>query len=397
MKARGRSVWQNSKTGKWIAEARVPVLGGGYKKAQRTAENEAEAAELAETLYRDLKLKASSKVPGTLRELVQNYLELNQNYSRAGTLANNKYLLDKYVLPDFGSRKPEAFTAIALLGLMKKLRSAGLATSTINKIRAVVSVVYATSIGYGLDVTNPAATVRPFWKPDDEQTQVQEPWTIEEVKLAHQAFSGTQLDAFIHISTSLGMRKGEILGLRWKDIDLEEGIIHVRQNRGSRRAMDQDDKTITRMVSGPLKTKSSERKLKLTSLVGVALMRQRELQSAMGYSARPEDYIILGQNGGPIHEASLYKIYNRICAEAGLRRIRIHDHRHSAAVIALSMKVDPIVVSYGLGHASFEITKRIYAQTVPLLSSEFSDLLGEALSSQEGLPRVNDGGGVNVQ
>lgn len=61
------------------------------------------------------------------------------------------------------------------------------------------------------------------------------------------------------------------------------------------------------------------------------------------------------------------------------------------------MNVDPIVVSYGLGHASFEITKRIYAQTVPLLSSEFSDVLGNVLSPEEGLPRVNDGGGINVQ
>lgn len=396
MKARGKSVWQKD-NGKWIAEARVPLLGGGYKKAQRTAVTEAEAIDLADRLYIELKTKASSKVPESLNELVKNYLELNENYSRAGTLANNKYLLDKYVLPDFGNRKPEAFTAVALLGLMKRLKSSGLATSTINKIRAVVSVVYATSIGFGLDVTNPAVTVRPFWRPDHEKTQVQEPWTIEEVKLAHKAFTGTQLDAFIHISTSLGMRRGEILGLRWKDIDLEEGIIHVRQNRGSRRALDQDDKPITRMVSGPLKTKSSERRLKLTPLVGVALMRQRELQSAKGYQARPDDYIVLGDHGGPIHEASLYKIYNRVCAEAGLRRIRIHDHRHSAAVIALSMKVDPIVVSYGLGHASFEITKRIYAQTVPLLSSEFSDLLGDVLSPEVTVPQVNDGGGVNVQ
>ena len=61
------------------------------------------------------------------------------------------------------------------------------------------------------------------------------------------------------------------------------------------------------------------------------------------------------------------------------------------------MNVDPIVVSYGLGHASFEITKRIYAQTVPPLTSEFSDLLGDVLSPEEGLPRVIDGGGVNVK
>lgn len=396
MKATGRSVWRNKSNGRWLAEARVPILGGGYKKAQRSADTESEAIALAEALYQELRLKASSKVPQTVYDLVQNYLELNQNYSRQGTLANNKYLLEKYVLPEFGHRKPEALTSIALLGIMKKLRAAGRATSTINKIRAVVSVVFETSIAYGLPLTNPAATVRPFWRPEDEVSQVQEPWSIDEVRLAHRAFAGTQLDAFIHISTSLGMRRGEILGLRWKDIDLDQGIIYVQQNRGSRRAIDHSGRTVTRMVTGPLKTDASRRRLKLTPLVGIALMRQREVQTSQGHTAGQDDYVVLGENGHPMHETSLYRIYNRVCRDAGLRRIRIHDHRHTAASIALSMKVDPIVVSYGLGHASFEITKRIYAQTVPLLSAEFSDLLGEALSPIEDLPQVNDGGGVNV-
>ena len=379
MNAKGRSVWQNKNTGKWIAEARVPTLDGSYKKLQRTAESQAEAIDLADALYSKLKSQTSGKLPENFSELVQNYLELNRNYSREVTLANNKYLLDKYVIPVLGRKSPSSITPIELLAFMKKLRKRGLATSTVNKIRAVISVVFQTNKTFGLEVPNPANSVRPFRKLENEKTQVEKPWSIQEVKDALKAFRGTQLDAFIHISTSLGLRRGEILGLRWRDIDFVEGIIHVRENRGSRRSIDLDGRVVTRRTSGPLKTDASRRKLRLTPLLSLSLIRHRELMETQRNPIGQEDYVVLGVNGLPMNESTLYKLYNSICKGNGLRRIRIHDHRHTAAVIALSQKVDPIVASYGLGHASFEITKRIYAQTVPLLSAEFSERLGDAL------------------
>ena len=379
MKARGRSVWQNKKTGNWIAEARVPTLDGSYKKLQRTAGSESKAIDLADALYDILKSQTSDKVPETFAELVRNYLELNRNYSREATLANNKYLLEKYVIPVLGRKAPGSITPIELLSFMKQLRKRGLSTSTVNKIRAVISVVFQANKTFGLEVPNPAASVRPFRKLENEKTQVENPWSIDEVKQALKAFSGTQLDAFIHISTSLGLRRGEIFGLRWRDIDFVQGIIHVRENRGSRRSIDLAGRVVTRMTSGPLKTAASQRKLRLTPLLSLSLIRHRELLEAQGNRIDQDDYVILGINGLPMNESTLYKLYNAICKSNGLRRIRIHDHRHTAAVIALSQKVDPIVASYGLGHASFEITKRIYAQTVPMLSAEFSESIGAAL------------------
>lgn len=379
MNAKGRSVWQNKKTGKWIAEARVATLDGSYKKLQRTAESESEAIDLADALYEKLKSRTSGKLPESFSDLVQNYLELNQSYSRDVTLANNKYLLEKYVIPVFGRKSPSSITPIELLAFMKQLRKSGLATSTVNKIRAVISIVFQTSKTYGLEVPNPVSAVRPLRQGDNEKTQVEEPWSIEEVKEVLNAFRCTQLDAFIHISTSLGLRRGEIFGLRWKDIDFVDGIIHVRENRGSRRSIDSSGRVITRMTSGPLKTEASKRKLRLTPLLSLSLIRHRELLEAQGNQANKDDYVILGVNGFPMNESTLYKLYNAICKKNGIRRIRIHDHRHTAAVIALSQKVDPIVASYGLGHASFEITKRIYAQTVPLLSAEFSESIGSVL------------------
>jgi len=155
MKARGRSVWRNKKTGKWIAEARVPTLDGSYKKLQRTGGSESNAIDLAEALYDILKSQTSGKLPENFAELVRNYLELNRNYSRDTTLANNKYLLEKYVIPVFGRKSPSSITPIELLSFMKQLRKRGLATSTVNKIRAVISVVFQSNKTFGLEVPNP--------------------------------------------------------------------------------------------------------------------------------------------------------------------------------------------------------------------------------------------------
>lgn len=159
--------------------------------------------------------------------------------------------------------------------------------------------------------------------------------------------------------------------------------MYIRENRGFRKAFRDGGNIGTRMINGGLKTRASQRKLKLTNIVMLALVRHKDLLKSPGRTIQPDDFEVLGVRGKPMHEASLYKFYNQICAEHGLRHIRIHDHRHTAAVIALSNKVDPIVTSYGLGHASFEITKRIYAQAVPMLSTEFSERIADALMPVE--------------
>ena len=383
MSVTGRSVFQDKATGRWKYEARVPLLGGGYTKRQRTADSETEAWDKCNELYKQLKSQSSSRLPMNFQELVNNYIEVQRGYVKDSTLANNKYLLDKYVIPVFGQRRPADIAPVAIHGFLNGLRESGLATSTVNKIRAVFSVVFARTSPYGMKIENPLDSVRPLRAPDNEKTQVEAPWTIKEARDALAAVVGTQIDAFVHISVSLGLRKGEVFGLRWRDIDLEEGVIYVRENRGSRRAFTEGGNIGTRMVTGGLKTKASQRKLRLTNIVMLALMRHKDLLKSQGRTIQPDDFVVLGVRGKPMHEASLYKLYNKICAENGLRRIRIHDHRHTAAVIALSNKVDPIVTSYGLGHASFEITKRIYAQAVPMLSTEFSERIADALMPVE--------------
>ena len=151
------------------------------------------------------------------------------------------------------------------------------------------------------------------------------------------------------------------------------------------------------MTHGSLKTKASRRRLELTNLMYLSLMREKARLQLLGLTQKLDDFIVVGDSGKPIGESSLYRIYNRVLTEHGIRRIRVHDNRHTAAVLALSADIELVKVSYGLGHGGPEITKRVYAPIVPALSIAFSRGLAEAIEEdQETTPGALVGGGVNV-
>jgi hypothetical protein len=104
MKANGGSDWQDSKTGKWKYQVRVVQLGSKPKFVQRTASSKQEAAQLADELYLAHKPATVQANPRTLGDLVANYLIIKASHVTGSTLANSKYLPDKYVLPDFGGK-----------------------------------------------------------------------------------------------------------------------------------------------------------------------------------------------------------------------------------------------------------------------------------------------------
>jgi len=397
MKANGRSVWKCPRSGKWICEARVPKLAGGYRKVQRSAATRQKAEELADKLYQELRQGSASESPKLFRDLVTNYIEIKTTHVLPTTIAGNKYLLDKYLLPSLGGRVLSKISPTDVFGLLSRHHEAGLRASSVNKLRGVLHSIFAVGVDHGYLSMNPVRAVRPFRPKPQETTQVGEPWTLEEARNALVVFSDSPLDCFVHLTVGYGLRKGETMGLRWSDIDFEQGYIEIRNNRGSKRVFDSEGRVVTRMIEGELKTKASRRRLQLTNLVMLSLMRERERLHLAGKAPDSGDFIVLSVTGQPIAESSLYRLYNRICEARGLRRIRIHDHRHTAAVIALESDVEPIEASYGLGHSSFEITKRIYASRVPKLSVSFASKLGDALSGDVTLPPgANVGGGVNV-
>lgn len=395
MKARGRYVWQNKRSGKWMYEARVIKNTGQVIKRQRTARTRKEAEELVDALYEELRVHSDNDV-GTLDELVAEYLSYKSRNVRPVTLANDSYLLQKYVLPNLGAKPLNDLGPQQLWKFFLKLEQSTLSTATLNKLRTLLHAAFKFGVAWRYVKSNPVAAIVPFKLRAGESTLVKEAWTLDEARKALEVVSGTELDFYVHATVLLGLRKGEVMALRWSDLNLEQGVLWVRRSRSTKRIIE-GGRFVSRMTEGDVKTKASLRRLRLTAPILGAIMRQRELSISRGHPVTPTSHIVLGVNGYPISESTLYKLYNRLCRDSQLRRIRIHDHRHTAAVIALSNSTEPVEAAYGLGHSSFEVTKRIYAPRVPQLSEAFSEKVSEAVTAdQHDLQGVLSAGEVKV-
>jgi integrase len=164
------------------------------------------------------------------------------------------------------------------------------------------------------------------------------------------------------------MRRGEVLGLRWEDVDLEDARASVRQVLTS---------VNYELGFGEPKTAKGRRVVDLdtTTVAGLRSHRARQAEErlAWGPGYRDLGLVFAREDGSPTHPDALGDVFERITATAGLPRIRLHDLRHTHASLALAGGVHPKVVSERLGHAAVSFTLDVYSHTVPSLQREAAD------------------------
>ncbi|GAA3909991.1 hypothetical protein GCM10022207_94250 [Streptomyces lannensis] len=202
-----------------------------------------------------------------------------------------------------------------------------------------------------------------------------EPLTAEEARDLLAATVGHRLSALFKLALRTSLRKGELLGLRWEDLDLAGGTASIRR-------------TLQRTNSGglvalPTKTQSSERRIALPTECLHSLEqhrdRQRQEREAAGADWKASGYVFTRPDGSPIEGATLTRHFNTLLRRATLRRIRFHDLRHSAATLLLEQGVELVVIKELLGHAHIGVTATVYAHVRLRLQRDSLDLLGNAL------------------
>ncbi|MBQ6755737.1 MAG: site-specific integrase [Oscillospiraceae bacterium] len=165
-----------------------------------------------------------------------------------------------------------------------------------------------------------------------------------------------------YLDLATGMRRGELLGLKWSDIDFAHGIIHIR------RQISRIDGVIREM---PLKTKNSYRNIPISDNAVEMLKEMRTHSSS--------DYVFASPTGGPISPDSVNNMLHRVLKRAGLEQIRFHDLRHSFATLALQNGVDIKTVSGMLGHFSAGFTLDTYAHVTTSAQKEAANTMGNVL------------------
>jgi integrase len=170
----------------------------------------------------------------------------------------------------------------------------------------------------------------------------------------------------------LGLRRSEALALRWKDVDLDQGVLSVR---GGLQRVDGE------LVVLPPKTARSKRSVPLPPVVGQRLLEHRERQLAereeLGTRWPDLGFVFTSVVGTPIDPRNCTREVQRACERAGLRRVRLHDFRHGCVSVLLEMGVPPRTAMEIVGHTTLEMTMNVYGHVSLESRREARNRLGD--------------------
>jgi integrase len=198
----------------------------------------------------------------------------------------------------------------------------------------------------------------------------------EQTKALLEETSGDQLKALYVLAIHTGMREGELLGLKWEDVDLESGVLRLRHG-----LVREGGKTIL----GDLKTPKSRRGIRLTRAAAEALSshleRQLEEMERMGSLYQPGGLVFATKTGTLINPSNLRnRSFKPLLKRAGLPNICFHDLRHTCATLLLSQGTHPKLVQELLGHATIAMTLDTYSHFLPSMGDQTVRAMEAALS-----------------
>jgi integrase len=242
--------------------------------------------------------------------------------------------------------------------------------ATVRYIRAVLSAALAHAVREEVLHRNVASAVR---LPTPRHTGYQ-PFTAGEARKYLYAAAFHRHGPLYELALRTGMRRGELLGLQWADLDLDGGYLSVRRTLA---------RTKAGMTFQPPKTDASRRKILLPSACIIALRRYRQRQDLdrreAGERWTDRDLVFTTATGRPLDPAYVHRQHETICYLAEVRYIRFHDLRHSCATLLLEQGVELVTIKELLGHARLHVTADIYAHVRPRLHRNAIEALNQVL------------------
>ena len=281
--------------------------------------------------------------------------------------------IHNHIRPNIGDIPLEKLTSLDLQKFYKKLlaqgrvdrveakgQPKGLSAKTVRNIHQILSSALKLAQGQRLILANPAEGCA---LPRVEHQEMKNLTTVQLASFFREARDSGVFELY-YLELATGLRRGELLGLKWEDIDLERGDLRVRR---------QVFRINGEVVEAPLKTKNAYRTLPLAEDTVSVLREQRK---KVGNS----HWVFPSPNGGPISPDSVLHMLHRVLKRAGLPKVRFHDLRHTFATLALQNGVDVKTVSGMLGHFSAGFTLDTYAHITSAAQRQAAQTMGSVLA-----------------
>ena len=361
--------WEGRYTAGHNLETGKPIYRNVLGKTQAEVKEKLKTA-IQETQSLDFSKTGQYTVGQWMDVWYENYAKIKVRPSSHQTY---KGYIENHIKPNIGDIPLEKLTTLDLQRLYKTLlangrvdrleskgQPKGLSPKTVRNIHQILSSALKLAQEQRIILTNPAeGCALPKVEHGEMKTL-----PVEQLQSFLREAKDSGVFELYYLELATGLRRGELLGLKWEDIDLEHGDLRVRR---------QIARINGKVVEAPLKTKNAYRTLPLAEDTISILNEQKK---KVGSSP----WVFPSATGGPISPDSVLHMLHRVLKRAGLPQVRFHDLRHTFATLALQNGVDIKTVSGMLGHFSAGFTLDTYAHVTTSAQKAAANTMGKLLS-----------------
>lgn len=297
------------------------------------------------------------------------------------TLVSYKGMNRRYIDPMIGHLQVQELNALAVQIWVNKLRespSSGkpMSAATIKHTYHVLRGAMDKAVQAGIILRSPCVGIQ-LPKGEKKKPVIYDETQIQQLL----AFAkGTEMELIIDLELCMGMRRGELLGLQWKDVDWEKNQIHIVRTR-----VVVDGKSIIKLP----KTASGTRTLDVPEILMKKLKAHKvkcmEQKIRVGSRLVEDDFIIVHPDGKPIYPEYVSQMFTKLQKRAGLPKCRFHDLRHLCASIMVKQGVEVKVAQERLGHKDITTTMNIYAHVLPGSAKEAAEKIGQLVYQSQAI------------
>jgi integrase len=358
------------KDGLYMARYTVQTATGSKRKTIYGKEREDVAEKLADALSNRNKGLVFDAGSQTVGEYLERWLETSAKGSvRESTYESYRKQVRCYVVPAIGRVKLKGLSSMQIQGMYRAMLDRGLSPRTVQYTHAVLHRALRQAVRWGLIPRNVSEDVdRPRLR-REEIRPLNRDQARHLLKTAGEA--GDRFEALYVLALHTGMRPGELLGLKWGDVDLDEG--GLRLNRAH----------VGRNLTTP-KTKRSRRRIDLSaaSIAALKAHRRRQLEEQMKKAGLWKNHGLVFPSavGTPLSHRNVVRSFKALLKRAGLPiSTRLYDLRHTCATLLLGSNVHPKYVQELLGHASIALTLDTYSHVLKGMDGGIGGAMDEAL------------------
>ncbi len=343
---------------------RKPIYGRKYKEVERKlAEARGDAAR--GMVFDDENMTVGKYLKRWLSDSVRDTV-------RQRTYEGYAHMVERHIAPALGRVKLKALTPAHVRGLYRERLDSGLSPRTVQYAHTTLNKALKQAVADGVISRNPAASVK---SPRPRRSEIK-PLDREQVRALFEVASGHRLEALYTVVVTAGLREGELLALRWEDVDLEATVpmIQVRRVLSEARS--------GRIFEAPKSGKGRSVRLNRRAAAALRTHRKLQLEERMARAGLWQDQglVFPSSVGTPLSARNLQRHFKSLLELAGLpKSTRFHDLRHTCATLLLRQGVHAKYVQDLLGHADISLTLNVYSHVLPDMGDVAAGAMDEAL------------------